>query len=100
LWIKVRCVHVVWTRSLKVALSKISVVSAGARLVDIALEEGSMFKSDGWKHIEPSFEKNTVHFIGLCSNGGVHSRLDQVCQFIDFLDAPECTFLNPSFQSP
>jgi 2,3-bisphosphoglycerate-independent phosphoglycerate mutase len=51
---------------------------AGARLVDIGLEDGSIFKSDGWKYIESTFEKGTVHFIGLASDGGVHSRLDQV----------------------
>ena len=51
---------------------------AGARLVDIALDEGSIFTSDGWKHIESTFENGTVHFIGLASDGGVHSRLDQV----------------------
>jgi bisphosphoglycerate-independent phosphoglycerate mutase (AlkP superfamily) len=50
----------------------------GARLVDIALDDGSMFTSDGWKHIEPTFSNGTVHFIGLASDGGVHSRLDQV----------------------
>lgn len=52
--------------------------STGARLVDIALSEGSIFTSDGWKHIESTFENGTVHFIGLASDGGVHSRLDQV----------------------
>jgi hypothetical protein len=51
---------------------------AGARLVDIRLEDGSIFKSDGWKYIESTFEKGTVHFIGLASDGGVHSRLNQV----------------------
>lgn len=50
----------------------------GARLVDIAIEKGTMFESDGWKHIESAFESGTVHFIGLASDGGVHSRLNQV----------------------
>jgi BPG-independent PGAM N-terminus (iPGM_N)/Metalloenzyme superfamily len=59
------------------ALGSGQVVDQGARLVDIALEDGSMFKSDGWKHIEPAFAEGTLHLIGLCSNGGVHSRLDQ-----------------------
>jgi 2,3-bisphosphoglycerate-independent phosphoglycerate mutase len=61
------------------ALGSGRVVDQGARLVDIALEDGSLFKSDGWKHVEPAFEKNTLHLIGLCSDGGVHSRLSQVC---------------------
>ena len=30
------------------------------------------------RYIQPAFEKNTVHFIGLLSDGGVHSRYDQL----------------------
>jgi 2,3-bisphosphoglycerate-independent phosphoglycerate mutase len=60
------------------ALGSGRVVDQGARLVDIALEDGSLFKSDGWKHIEPALEKSTLHLIGLCSDGGVHSRMSQV----------------------
>lgn len=51
-------------------------------MVDIALENGEAFKGDGWKYISDSFEKNTVHFIGLLSDGGVHSRFDQLKQFL------------------
>lgn len=60
------------------ALGSGQVVDQGARLVDIALDDGSLFTSDGWKHIEPAFESGTLHLIGLASNGGVHSRLDQL----------------------
>jgi len=48
-------------------------VLQGARLVDIALEDGSAWSGDGFKHIKPSFEDNTVHFIGLLSDGGTSS---------------------------
>jgi 2,3-bisphosphoglycerate-independent phosphoglycerate mutase len=37
-----------------------------------------MFASEGWKHISQAFESNTLHMIGLLSDGGVHSRFDQV----------------------
>lgn len=57
-------------------------IDQGARLVDIALENGSAFELDGWKYISESFPENTVHFIGLLSNGGVHSRTDQLVGFI------------------
>lgn len=60
------------------ALGSGQVVDQGARLVDIALETGTMFEGDGWKLISKAFEKNTVHFIGLLSDGGVHSRCDQL----------------------
>jgi hypothetical protein len=58
------------------------VVDQGARLVDIALEDGSAFKLDGWKYISEAFPNNTLHFIGLLSDGGVHSRYDQLIGFI------------------
>ena len=41
--------------------------------MDIALEDGSAWSGDGFKHIQPSFEDNTVHFIGLLSDGGAPS---------------------------
>ena len=54
------------------------VIDQGARLVDIALENGSIFKGDGWNYISESFADHTLHFIGLLSDGGVHSRTDQL----------------------
>lgn len=60
------------------ALGSGQVVDQGARLVDIALETGQMFEGDGWKLISQAFASNTVHFIGLLSDGGVHSRADQL----------------------
>lgn len=41
-----------------------------------------MFEGEGWKLISKSFEKNTVHFIGLLSDGGVHSRYDQMIRTV------------------
>ena len=58
------------------------VIDQGARLVDIALEDGSVFSDDGFKYISESFADHTLHFIGLLSDGGVHSRTDQLFLFI------------------
>ena len=58
------------------------VIDQGARLVDMALEDGSAFKLDGWKYISESFAEHTLHFIGLLSDGGVHSRIDQLLGFV------------------
>ena len=58
------------------------VIDQGARLVDMALEDGSAFKLDGWKYISEAFAEHTVHFIGLLSDGGVHSRIDQLLGFV------------------
>ena len=60
------------------ALGAGQVVDQGARLVDIALETGKMFEGAGWKLISGAFADHTVHFIGLLSDGGVHSRADQL----------------------
>jgi 2,3-bisphosphoglycerate-independent phosphoglycerate mutase len=60
------------------ALGSGQVIDQGARLVDIALETGQMFEGDGWKYISPAFANHTVHLIGLLSDGGVHSRYDQL----------------------
>ncbi|KIZ04760.1 phosphoglycerate mutase [Monoraphidium neglectum] len=68
-------------RSLRVghnALGSGQVVDQGARLVDIALETGKMYEGAGWKLISEAFADHTVHFIGLLSDGGVHSRYDQL----------------------
>lgn len=62
------------------ALGSGQVVDQGARLVDNALKDGSIFESDGWKLMAGAFEENTVHFIGLLSDGGVHSRYNQLAQ--------------------
>lgn len=60
------------------ALGSGQVCDQGARLVDIALETGKMFEGAGWKLISQAFAEHTVHFIGLLSDGGVHSRYDQL----------------------
>jgi 2,3-bisphosphoglycerate-independent phosphoglycerate mutase len=60
------------------ALGSGQVIDQGARLVDIALETGKMFTEEGFKYVEPALADHTVHFIGLLSDGGVHSRYDQL----------------------
>ncbi len=60
------------------ALGAGQLIDQGARLVDRALKEGTLFQQDGWKYISNSFAANTVHFIGLLSSGGVHSRANQL----------------------
>ncbi|WZZ62840.1 hypothetical protein YC2023_062947 [Brassica napus] len=60
------------------ALGAGRIYAQGAKLVDLALESGKIYEDEGFKYISESFEKGTVHLIGLLSDGGVHSRLDQV----------------------
>ncbi|XP_035842276.1 2,3-bisphosphoglycerate-independent phosphoglycerate mutase-like [Helianthus annuus] len=50
----------------------------GAKLVDDALASGKIYEDEGFGYIKESFANNTLHLIGLMSDGGVHSRLDQL----------------------
>ena len=49
-----------------------------AKLVDAALASGSIFKGEGFRHVKECFPNGTLHLIGLLSDGGVHSRYDQL----------------------
>lgn len=60
------------------ALGAGQLIDQGASLVDGALRTGSLFSGEGWAYIAPAFAGNTLHFIGLLSDGGVHSRTDQL----------------------
>lgn len=62
------------------ALGAGQLIDQGARLVDRALKDGSLFTQAGWQYISASFQEHTVHFIGLLSSGGVHSRANQLYQ--------------------
>ena len=60
------------------ALGAGRIFAQGAKLVDIALATGKIYEGEGFKYIKECFETGTLHLIGLLSDGGVHSRLDQL----------------------
>ncbi|KAF8775973.1 hypothetical protein HU200_004110 [Digitaria exilis] len=60
------------------ALGAGRIFAQGAKLVDQALASGKIYEGDGFNYIKDSFENGTLHLIGLLSDGGVHSRLDQL----------------------
>ncbi|KAL8511348.1 hypothetical protein ACS0TY_017951 [Phlomoides rotata] len=60
------------------ALGAGRIFAQGAQLVDQALETGKIYDGEGFNYIKESFETGTLHLIGLLSDGGVHSRLDQL----------------------
>ncbi|THU59770.1 hypothetical protein C4D60_Mb07t05560 [Musa balbisiana] len=60
------------------ALGAGRIFAQGAKLVDLALASGKIFEGEGFKYIKECFDKGTLHLIGLLSDGGVHSRLDQL----------------------
>ncbi|MDT8389084.1 MAG: 2,3-bisphosphoglycerate-independent phosphoglycerate mutase [Lentisphaeria bacterium] len=56
------------------------VFAQGAKLVSNAIATGAMFEGDTWKEITANVrEKNSaLHFIGLFSDGNVHSHIDHL----------------------
>ena len=66
------------------ALGAGRVFEQGARLVNRALETGEIFQTELWRRIvERARRGGTIHFIGLLSDGNVHSHIDQLYQLID-----------------
>ena len=43
-----------------------------------ALESQRLWDLEGWAYLAPAALAGTLHFIGLLSDGGVHSRYDQL----------------------
>ncbi|XP_020240979.1 2,3-bisphosphoglycerate-independent phosphoglycerate mutase-like [Asparagus officinalis] len=60
------------------ALGAGRIYAQGAKLVDLALASGKIYEGEGFNYIKECFEQGTLHLIGLLSDGGVHSRLDQL----------------------
>ncbi|OQA64274.1 MAG: 2,3-bisphosphoglycerate-independent phosphoglycerate mutase [Spirochaetes bacterium ADurb.Bin269] len=56
------------------------VFSQGAKLVSNSLETGAMFAGDTWKKLVANVKKTggKLHFIGLFSDGNVHSHIDHL----------------------
>lgn len=66
------------------ALGAGRVFEQGASLVNTALSTGKVFDSMVWKNIEDrSRAGGAVHFIGLLSDGNVHSHIDHLNILID-----------------
>ena len=62
------------------ALGAGQVFAQGAKLVSQSIESGKMYASETWKTIVDNVKKNnsTLHFIGLFSDGNVHSHIDHL----------------------
>lgn len=61
------------------ALGAGKVYAQGAMLVGRAIASGALFEGQAWKGvIERGARGGAVHFLGLCSDGNVHSHLDHL----------------------
>jgi len=66
------------------ALGAGRVFAQGAKLVNESIASGAIFKSDLWKKIiSLGKEGKTIHFIGLFSDGNVHSHIDQLYALVN-----------------
>ncbi len=61
------------------------IYAQGAKLVNESIENGKMFTSDTWKELVGNCEKNssTLHFLGLLSDGNVHSNISHLMAMLD-----------------
>lgn len=66
------------------ALGAGRVFEQGARLVNKAIETGKIFETSLWKDIvKRGLSGGTIHFLGLLSDGNVHSHVDHLYALID-----------------
>ncbi len=67
------------------ALGSGQVFAQGAKLVSQSIETGKLFESDTWKLLVNGVKTNasTLHFMGLFSDGNVHSHIDHLKALID-----------------
>ncbi len=72
------------------ALGAGKIYDQGAKLVDKNLETGQLFRDEGWAYIKSAFAENALHFIGLLSSGGVHSRYNQLIALVKQAAAASC----------
>lgn len=60
------------------------VFDQGARLVNMAFKTGRIFQSESWDNISKRARSGAaVHFIGLLSDGNVHSHIDHLFILLD-----------------
>ena len=54
------------------------IYSQGAKLVNEGINDGSIFSSDTWDRVVSNARGFALHFIGLLSDGNVHSHIDHL----------------------
>ncbi len=51
------------------------IYAQGAKLVSESIENGALFASETWKDLTSNAQERTLHFLGLLSDGNVHSNI-------------------------
>ena len=67
------------------ALGAGRVFAQGAKLVSMAIESGEIFNTPTWEEVirRPADQGKTLHFIGLLSDGNVHSHIKHLFRLIE-----------------
>ncbi len=65
------------------ALGAGRIFAQGAKLVNAALSSGSLFESDVWAKAIEHGKQNTLHLLGLHSDGNVHSHTSHLYQLLE-----------------
>jgi len=70
------------------ALGSGQIISQGAKLVKQAFASNSLYESECWQQVESIGAANkTVHFLGLLSDGNIHSHIDHLLALITRCDS-------------
>ena len=61
------------------------IYSQGAKLVNESIESGKMYDSESWQEVVGNVKQNnsTLHFIGLLSDGNVHSNISHLLNMLE-----------------
>lgn len=54
------------------------IYSQGAKLVNESIETGDIFETETWKALVDNCKEHTMHFMGLLSDGNVHSHINHL----------------------
>ena len=65
------------------ALGAGRIFDQGAKLVNRALDDGSLYRSETWRHIVERGQTSTAHFVGLHSDGNVHAHNDHLYRLLE-----------------
>lgn len=65
------------------ALGSGRVIAQGASLVDRAIDSGELYRNPHWQAcVERARNGGTLHFLGLTSDGNVHSNIGHLCSML------------------
>lgn len=73
------------------ALGSGRVFDQGAKLVANAIDSGSLYQGPVWKELTGRVRESggALHFVGLLSDGNVHSHIDHLCALLKRCDAED-----------